>query len=202
MEEKSFLIPQSGENFVLGQESLFGWQLKEKEIIEKQGTKRKPSKENSKKKTLNKNPNNALVRYTLVRDRKDEDVTQYEIDFENKWDEAFKDWFNYINDQVQTYMIALPGMFFAIICGFVLFKIGIGSLDGIDTMGLKESSETLRHIFGGAALLFGGFISWICTRSIIFSKINQKIRALEDISKEMRQYNTNKLNKQLEETQE
>ena len=75
MEEKKIKLIEKNENAILGQESVFGWELKSKQRIK----------------------NVAFYKaneYTLVRNRSENEVTQAHKDVEARWNDLFDKWNN------------------------------------------------------------------------------------------------------------
>ncbi len=98
MEEKKIRLIEKNENAILGQESVFGWELKSKERI---------------KNVVFFKANE----YTLVRNRDESEVTQAHKDVEARWDELFDKWNNKFI--FKTY----PFYIYAILASFVLLII-------------------------------------------------------------------------------
>lgn len=77
MDEKTIVITEKSENQILGQESAFGWQMKQKT-------------------DAGKFLFFKYCQYTLIRDRNPEEVTQAHLDVEKRWDNEFSVWNNFI----------------------------------------------------------------------------------------------------------
>ena len=106
MESKTIVITEAAENSIMGQESVFGWKMKEK----KEAGRFLFYKYNQ---------------YTLVRDRNPEDVTQAHIDVENKWNNEFKIWNRFVLNGLKKCTLILLISFAMLFAAMILTTVGI-----------------------------------------------------------------------------
>lgn len=168
MEEKTIVITEKAENQILGQEGVFGWQMKEK-------------------KDAGKFLFFKYSQYTLIRDRKEEEVTQAHIDVENRWNNEFSVWNKFILSGFKKYIIAEIIAWVMILVGFIIMEVGIGSIDYSDSL-------PGSYIAGLVIVLLSLVVSIPCL--VIFVKNGTKrLKTMDQISKDMRQVNAIRNNK-------
>lgn len=160
MEEKKILITEKAENQILGQESVFGWEMKEKI-------------------NTGKFLSFKYCLYTLVRDRNEEDVTQAHRDAENKWNNEFKVWNNFILYSFKKLIIAEIIVYLMIFAGIVVMFAGIP---------LMSHNSTL-FIVGLIITLLSFAISIPCL-VIVNKNAAKRLKKMDEISRAARQVNS------------
>lgn len=116
MDEKTIVITEKSENQILGQESVFGWQMKQKT-------------------DAGKFLFFKYCQYTLIRDRNPEEVTQAHLDVEKRWDNEFSVWNNFILNGLKKLIIMEAVGYLLILVGFVVMMVGIGTMDATFIIG-------------------------------------------------------------------
>lgn len=116
MDEKTIVITEKSENQILGQESVFGWQMKQKT-------------------DAGKFLFFKYCQYTLIRDRNPEEVTQAHLDVEKRWDNEFSVWNNFILNGLKKFIIMEVVGYLLILVGFVVMMVGIGTMDATFIIG-------------------------------------------------------------------
>ena len=169
MEEKTIVITEKAENQILGQESVFGWQMKDK-------------KEAGKFLFLKYN------QYTLVRDRNPEDVTQAHIDVENRWENEFKTWNNFVlNGMKKYFLINFIGIALLFV-GFIVMLVGMGTIDPY------ADSLPASLIIGFVMVLLSLAFS-IPALVFVMKNGTGRLKKMDEISRDMRQVNAIRNNK-------
>lgn len=163
MEEKTIVITEKAENAILGQESVFGWQMKEK-------------------KPAGKFMIFKYNQYTLTRNRNPEDVTQAHIDVESRWNSEFQVWNKFILNGIKKYIIMEIVAWLFILVGFILMIAGMSSMD------VYSDSLPGTYIAGLIILLLSLAIS-IPVLVIFLKNGSSKIKKMDAISRDMRQVN-------------
>lgn len=116
MDEKTIVITEKSENQILGQESVFGWQMKQKT-------------------DAGKFLFFKYCQYTLIRDRNPEEATQAHLDVEKRWDNEFSVWNNFILNGLKKFIIMEVVGYLLILVGFVVMMVGIGTMDATFIIG-------------------------------------------------------------------
>lgn len=169
MEEKTIVITEKAENQILGQESVFGWQMKDK-----------------------KDAGRFLFfkysQYTLVRDRNEEEVTQAHIDVEKRWNNEFLVWNKFILNGYKKSIIAEIAAWVMIIVGFVIMMVGISSMD-------YYATELSGSFIAGFIIVLLSLVVSIPCLVILMKNGTKRLKTMDQISKDMRQVNAIRNNK-------
>lgn len=161
MEEKTIVITKQAENAILGQENVFGWEMKSKRDV-------------------GKFLFFTYTQYTLVRDRNPEDVTQAHVDIENRWNNEFNVWNDFILGKMKMYVILELIGYVLIFAGLIMMMLAM------DSIGLLVASIICELI--GIAICIPALV--------IFTKNGSKrIKKMNEISSNMRQVNALRKNK-------
>lgn len=163
MEEKNIVITQNAENTIIGQQSTFGWQLKDKI-------------NHSKFLFLKFNS------YTLVRDRNDEEVTQTQKNIEIKYDDAFDTWSHFMLNGFKLCNLSIIISYVVIILGVILMVIGDSKID------INTTELPTEFIIGLVIILLSIIVLGICA-FINYKKGVKPVKEMDNIANEMRQVN-------------
>lgn len=169
MDEKTIVITEKSENLILGQESVFGWQMKQKT-------------------DAGKFLFFKYCQYTLIRDRNPEEVTQAHLDVEKRWDNEFSVWNNFILNGLKKFTIMEVVGWLLILVGFVVMMVGIGTMDPYAT------SLPASFIIGFVLVLLSLALS-IPALVLIQKNGNKRLTKMDEISRDMRQVNAIRNNK-------
>ena len=163
MEEKTIVITEKSENQILGQESVFGWEMKQK-----------------------KDAGKFLIfkscQYTLGRDRNPDDVTQAHIDVENRWNNEFSVWNQFILSGLKKFVFMEIFAWILIVVGFIIMMVGMGTMD-------PYATELPISFIVGFIILLLSFAFSIPALVIIQKNGKKRIAKMDEISRDMRQVN-------------
>lgn len=168
MDEKTIVITEKSENQILGQESVFGWQMKQKT-------------------DAGKFLFFKYCQYTLIRDRNPEEVTQAHLDVEKRWDNEFSVWNNFILNGLKKFIIMEVVDLLVMWVGFVVMMVGIVTMD-------SSTSLPVSFIIGSVLVLLSLALS-IPVLVLIQKNGMKRLTKMDEISRGMRQVNAIRNNK-------
>lgn len=142
---------------------MFGWTLKQK---------------NDAGKILKFN----YYKYTLERNRNPEDVTQAHIDVEQKWDNEFNIWNQFILNDFKKFIIMQIFSWILIVGGFLIGMLSIVLMDPF-------AEKLPVSFFIGLVIVLLSFALSIPSAKNIKNKSIKPLQKMDEISRDMRQVN-------------